>query len=84
MGSATMSMCFEERGSREKEQEGKEGRRVEVWLKVQSENGRRDFGPHLEISLMSDNEAAPVVNKNKRHRKEKRTSVGILGGSAGN
>ena len=33
----------------------------------------------LNFAFMSDNEAAPVVNKNKRHRKEKRTSVNVSG-----
>lgn len=41
---------------------------------VQSENGRRELDPRLKTPPMSDNEAAPVVNKNKRHRKEKRMS----------
>ena len=51
---------------------------------VISEYGRRDFEPNLQITLMSDNEAAPVVNKNKRHRKEKRMSASVLGEDTSN
>ena len=47
------------------------------------ENKTRDFETHLEIPLMSDNEAAPVVNKNRRHRKDKRTSASVLGDDTG-
>jgi hypothetical protein len=61
-----------------------EGCRGEAWVGVISEYGRRDFELNLQITLMSDNEAAPVVNKNKRHRKEKRMSVSTIGEDAGN
>jgi hypothetical protein len=50
--------------------------RVRVVTKPKS--GGRDLHPRLQIPLMPDNETAPVVNKNKRHRKEKRTSANIL------
>ena len=38
-----------------------------------------DATSNLQLALMSDNEAAPVVNKNKRYRKEKRMLVSVLG-----